>query len=54
MNVMNDIVETTKAPKIAAFYQTQVAEKVFGSRSGRILSEKEAKDLFINTLKELT
>ena len=57
MNVMNDIVETTKNARVAnveVFYQTQEAEIVFGSRSGKILSEKEAKVLFINTLKELT
>ena len=54
MNAIEDIMEATKAFDIKAFYQTKEAKIIFETPRGKILSEEEAKVLFINTLKELT
>ena len=54
MNAIEDVMEARKVVDIKAFYKTKEAKRIFETCSGKILSEEEAKVLFINTLKELT
>jgi len=53
-NAIEDVIEATKPVGINAFYKTKEAKIIFETPRGKILSEEEAKVLFIKTLKELT